>query len=75
MAGKVFLEMVDDDHMIPHFIKGPCPLIAYEEGKVRCGLVLAEQRSGMEPVLANTLGIGKGCDADDPCEYPAEITE
>lgn len=55
--------------MMPPFIKGPCPLMDFVGGKVRCGLVLAEERSGMEPKIKTALGIGKGCDADDPHTY------
>lgn len=69
MAGKVFLELVDEDKMIPHFIKGPCPLMEFEQDKVRCGLVQMESRMNIEPIIANALGIGKGCDADDPITY------
>lgn len=69
MIGKVFLELVDSDGMIPHFVKGPCPVMAFEDGKIRCGVVLAEQRSGLKPVAAESLGIGKGCCSDDPHSY------
>lgn len=69
MAGKVFLDLIDEDQMVPHFIKGPCPLMDFIDGKVRCGLVLMEQRSGLLPVTAEALGIGKGCDADEPGAY------
>lgn len=65
MAGKVFLDITDEDGMIPHFVKGPCPLMRFEEGKVRCSLVQAEQRMNIEPVTAKALGIGRGCDSDD----------
>ena len=48
----------------------PCPAIAYEDGRVRCGLVLGElelmkERGEAEPILQNMLGIGLGCCADD----------
>lgn len=69
MVGKVFLELYDDDQMIPHFVKGPCPLMDFVGGKVRCGLVLAEERSGMEPKTKKALGCGEGCCADDPHTY------
>lgn len=68
-AGAYFLELDDEDGMMPPFIKGPCPLMDFVGGKVRCGLVLAEERSGMEPKIKTALGIGKGCDADDPHTY------
>ncbi len=68
MVGKVFLELVDDDQMIPHYIKGPCPLMDFVDGKVRCGVVLAEKKSGIEPKIAEALGIDQGCCADEPRE-------
>lgn len=51
----------------------PCPAITYQDGVVRCGLVLAEQelmrqRPEAEPMLHEMLGIGQGCCADDPRE-------
>lgn len=45
--------------------QAPCPGMLFDEGRFHCKLVLAERFSGMEPLLANALGIGKGCDADD----------
>lgn len=62
--GKGFLELD-----MKKFAKGPCPLIDYRDGRVFCGLVLMEQRMGLEPVVENGLGIGRGCDADDPASY------
>ena len=44
----------------------PCPAMIFEEGKVRCGLVLAEMELGGETLLQDALGIGKGCCSDDP---------
>lgn len=69
MVGKIFLKLIDDDDMVPHFIKGPCPLMEFVDGKIRCGVVLAEAEVEMEPKTAEALGIGMGCCADDPCEY------
>jgi hypothetical protein len=48
----------------------PCPAIVYQDGKVRCGLILGEmelmrERKDAEPILQDMLGIGKGCCADD----------
>jgi len=40
----------------------PCPALTDEN---RCGLVLAELAAGMEPLVANGLGIGSGCSMDD----------
>lgn len=48
----------------------PCPAITFDEGKFRCGLVMAEQSAGMS-IISEMLGIGKGCCADDPEEDAA----
>ena len=42
---------------------GPCPFLRYVEDKFRCGLVLIEKESGMEPIISQGLGIGVGCHA------------
>ena len=62
MVGKIFLELNDREK----FVKGPCPLMDFTDGRVKCGIVLSEERCGMKPVVATALGIGKGCCADDP---------
>lgn len=62
LVGKIFFGLGKRDD----FIKGPCPAMSYENGKVRCGVVLAEERCGLDPRTAIALGIGQGCDADDP---------
>lgn len=65
------LKLVDEDEQIPHFIKGPCPLMIFEDNKVRCGAVYAENEAialGNVPpgdTFATMLGVGKGCCADD----------
>jgi hypothetical protein len=68
--GKTLLKLVDDDNMIPHFVKGPCPLMDFSDGKVRCGVVIAEleckSTGHSAPPVSEMLGIGAGCDADDP---------
>lgn len=69
MIGKMLLKLVDDDQMIPHYIKGPCPLMDFVDGKVRCGAVIVEQKSGMEPKISEALGIGMGCCANEPREF------
>lgn len=74
MIGKIMLKLVDDE-MIPHYIKGPCPLMVFEEGKVRCGAVQMENeaiRLGNSPpgdTFAAMLGVGKGCCADEPSNF------
>jgi hypothetical protein len=40
---------------------GPCPFLRYVDAKFRCGLVLLEQESGLEPIISKSLGIGVGC--------------
>lgn len=43
----------------------PCPgLVARAEG-MRCRLVETEIAAGMEPLIQNALGIGKGCCSAD----------
>lgn len=44
----------------------PCPAMMFIDNKVRCGLVIGEKVGGMSPMLHDALGIGKGCDSDDP---------
>ena len=51
--------------------KAPCPAITYQDGVVRCGLVLGEiellkDDPNAKPLLQNMVGIGEGCCADDP---------
>ncbi len=49
----------------------PCPGIEYQDGKVRCGVVLAEEAMIKEGLLEGNqrvktwLGVDKGCDAID----------
>ena len=49
---------------------GPCPAIEYVEGKVRCGVVLAEREIFDKPKVAEMLGIGMGCDAQGEMDRP-----
>lgn len=46
-------------------VPAPCPGMVFDDGRFGCMLVLVEAASGMEPLIATALGIGKGCDADD----------
>ena len=64
--GKAFLGVEEPKNT---FLRGPCPLIDYKDGRVFCGLVVAEERMKLEAVLKKGLGIGEGCDADDPKSY------
>lgn len=50
--------------------QAPCPGIVYQDGMVRCSLVLMEieaikLRPDIEPLIQKTLAAGVGCDADD----------
>jgi hypothetical protein len=45
--------------------KGPCPGLVIRKGLYRCGLVLMEASVPIEKKLAEALGIGRGCCADD----------
>jgi hypothetical protein len=51
----------------------PCPGIVYQDGAVRCAIVLMEIKAieiepSIEPLIQRSLGTGCGCDADDPEE-------
>ena len=45
----------------------PCPALVYSADRTHsiCAIVDTERRSGMEPLIARALGVGKGCDSDD----------
>ncbi len=45
--------------------ESPCPAIVKRKGLYRCGLVLIEAAFPVEKKLAEALGIGRGCCADD----------
>lgn len=45
--------------------QAPCPAMVFESGRVFCAFVLAEQRGGLEPMIATGLGIGSGCSMPD----------
>lgn len=40
----------------------PCAGLVKRDGQYACSLVLAEAEFGLEPFIANTLGIGVRCD-------------
>lgn len=44
----------------------PCPALRFAGSNFRCAIVEAEAAAGMEPVIADALGIGRGCCSDDP---------
>lgn len=45
----------------------PCPALKLtpDGSRTFCELVLMEQVAGIEPILATSLGIGKGCSMED----------
>jgi ABC-type thiamin/hydroxymethylpyrimidine transport system permease subunit len=46
-------------------IQGPCPSLMFVGDRFRCAVVMTELVAGMPPKIAEALGIGKGCDAND----------
>jgi len=48
---------------------GPCPLMVFEEGRFWCGLVMLEKEKGLEPLVRNILGIGRGCFTNNEVHY------
>lgn len=48
-----------------HDQSAPCPALVVLDGKALCGIVLTEERAGMEPVARKVLGIGCGCSMED----------
>ena len=44
---------------------GPCPLMIFHSGRFWCLLVETEREAGMDPLIANALGIGSGCTVED----------
>lgn len=56
-------------------VPAPCPAMIYEEGRVKCGLVMAEKvmaekDPGVKGMFSEGLGIGEGCCSDDPRPLP-----
>lgn len=43
----------------------PCPALVVIEGQAKCGIVLTEERAGLEPIIRKVLGIGCGCSMED----------
>lgn len=77
-ACAVALEYISRD------IEGPCPALEFADGKFHCGMVRQPSRYMLLPnnwadgaigsLFAQMLGIGKGCDADDPTTTPKPRT-
>lgn len=58
--------------------KAPCPALSYAVDGTRTyfGLVAAERRAGIEPLIAKVLGIGWGCSmADDFLDHAQDPQE
>lgn len=53
----------------------PCPGLDVREDVALCSLVITEAAAGMEPMLANSLGIGCGCSMPDAATTDAEVGE
>lgn len=49
-----------------HGCPAPCPGMKFDGQRFVCIFVAFEAFKHVEPLLAKSLGIGKGCDADDP---------
>lgn len=50
-------------------VGAPCPAMQFEGGRFYCG-VLRDSPPMIQPTIAFLLGIGRGCDADDPEPQP-----
>ena len=46
----------------------PCPGLVRQNGTDRCAVMLAEQQSGLEPLIQRALGAGLGCGMQDPAD-------
>lgn len=46
-------------------VSAPCPSLRYVNGVYRCELVEKEAILGIKPLIAQALGIGKGCCSSD----------
>lgn len=55
-------------------VGAPCPAMQFEDGRFHCG-VLRDAPPVVQPLIAYVLGIGRGCDADDPETSTPESTE
>lgn len=53
----------------------PCPGLDVRQNVALCSLVITETAAGMEPMLANSLGIGSGCSMPDPDTTDAQVEE
>lgn len=53
----------------------PCPALRFTGSNFRCSIVETEAAAGMDPVIADALGIGRGCCSDDPLPTPGGSDE
>jgi hypothetical protein len=58
-----------------HGASALCPGLDVREDVALCSLVITEATAGMEPMLANSLGIGCGCSMPDAGTTDAEVHE
>lgn len=45
--------------------QAPCPALYIGSDRTYCGLMLAEEREGLEPIVKKLLGAGRGCCSQD----------
>ena len=43
----------------------PCEFMTFDDGRFWCFLVLTEKMAGMDPLIADALGVGGGCTVED----------
>lgn len=53
----------------------PCPGLDIREDIALCSLLVTEAAAGMEPMLANALGVGCGCSMPDPDTTGDQVEE
>lgn len=53
--------------------EAPCPALVKRDGRTFCAVVLMEKQTGVDPLVARTLGIGHGCSMADPETTDEEI--
>lgn len=51
--------------MVHGDIEGPCPSLTYSADRFWCSLVVVEKLAGLQPMIAEALGVGRGCCSDD----------
>lgn len=51
----------------------PCRALQLKDGKAICGLVVAEDLSGLDGLIRRALGIGCGCSMQDEDTTEAEV--